>query len=490
MSEKKGFFLTALLTTSFFLNSFGADPIREIIFNADSGQRYMTSKLYKLDNVKALDIAPWVSGAVKRNCPQASVEYFPYEPGKCSYITVSMTREMVSFIDDMIKKMDRPGKTDKFGSIINGTDVSFFSYSPQYRASQNMADIVYKSLQKNNAAFYLSPETNVFYWKDAKADGENALAWLKFLDRPVPQAELNVKTYEFNENDLIDLGIDYIHWKNGPGLEMFGIGADITSLQNNEAVINQAYSIASNFSSGWGGFLVAPQFDASFVRMLQQRGKAKVASSGSIRVVNHSTNSGRSDSSKNVSSKTYSISFTPSFQNITKDESMKMSVVSDSNSSNPQINLQITDPTIFFPTADEFTQGDNPGVKNPVSRLYFDYNLVTYSSVQRDVMGTQSVDRHSINSSISIDAGTEKLIGSYSQEYDVYENIGIPFLKDVPILKYLFSVTTRTKEVKKYYVTVHAAPAGGPSGLSDWAGKVLTETKGAIKEVEEDLKDR
>lgn len=490
MSGKKTLLLTAALTAVSVFSSFGAEQVREIIFNADSGQRYMTSKLYKLDNVKALDIAPWVSGAIKRNCPQAKVEYFPYEPGKCSYITVSMTREMVSFIDDMIKKMDRPGTSDKFGSIINGTDVSFFTYSPQYRASQNMADIVYKSLQKNNAAFYLSPDTNVFYWKDAKADGENALAWLKFLDRPVPQAELNVRVYEFNENDLIDLGIDYIHWKNGPGLEMFGVGANLTSLQSNEAIVNQAYSIASSTGSGWGGFLVAPQFDASFVRMLQQRGKAKIASSGSIRLVNHSVNTNRANNDKQVASKTYSISFTPSFQNITKDEDMKVSVVSDSNSSNAQINLQITDPTIFFPTADEFTQGSDSGTTTPVSRLYFDYSLKTYNSVQRDVMGTQSVDCNSLNSSMTINTGAEKLVGSYSQEYDVYENIGIPFLKDVPVLKYLFSVSTRTKEVKKYYVTVHAAPAGSPSGLSEWAGKVVTETKGAIKEAEDDLKDR
>lgn len=482
MTIRKFSLLLLVLSGSFF-SSFAQEDTKKIEFIADSGQRYMTTKLYKLEHVKALDIAPWVTGAVKRNCPQANVEYFPYDPGKCTFISVSMTFEMVPYIDDMIKKMDRPGKADQFGSIIEGTGITFFNYKPQFRASQNMVNLIYKSLQANNTAFYLNPDTNVFYWKDSKDDGSNALAWLKFLDRPVPQMEITARAYEINENDLIDLGIDYIHWKNGPGLEMFSAGLDISRFQGNEAVTGQAFDLVSNASGGMGGFLVAPQFDASFIRMLQQRGKANVASSGSIRVVNHSLGT-------DITSKAFSLNFTPSFQNIVKDEDMKAAVIKDANSSNEQINLEITDPTIFFQGAGKLENTQQNGEKRGEARLHMGYNLKTYNSVQRDVMGTQAIDYNTVQSSMTLEAGTEKLIGSYSQEYDVYENIGIPFLKDVPVLKYLFSTTTRTKQVKRYYLTIYASPVINETNLSEWAGKAVKETKGVIQEAAKDLKDR
>lgn len=459
------------------------EETKKIEFISDGGQRYMTTKLYKLQHVKSQDIAPWVTGAVRRNCPQANVEYFPYDPGKCTFISVSMTFEMVPFIDDMIKKMDRPGKADKFGSIIEGTDITFFNYRPQFRASQNMVNVIYSSLLANNAAFYLNPDTNVFYWKDSKDDGENALVWLKFLDRPVPQMEITARAYEINENDLIDLGIDYIHWKNGPGLEMFTAGADITHFQGNEAVTNQAFDLVSKANWGWGGFLVAPQFDASFIRMLQQRGKANISSSGSIRVINNSLGT-------DTSSKTFSLNFTPSFQNITKDQDMKAAVSADANSSNEQINLEITDPTIFFQNSGRLEDSPQNGEKRNEARLHMGYKLKTYNSVQRDVMGTQVIDYNTIQSSLTLEANTEKLIGAYSQEYDVYENIGIPFLKDIPVLKYLFSTTTRTKQVKKYYLTIYTSPVINATDLSEWTGKAVKETKGVIQEAAKDLKDR
>jgi hypothetical protein len=215
--------------------------------------------------------------------------------------------------------------------------------------------------------------------------------------------------------------------------------------------------------------------------MLQQRGKANISSSGSIRVINNSVGN---------DSKTFSLNFTPSFQNITKDQDMKAAVSADANSSNEQINLEITDPTIFFHGSGKLEASPQNGEKRSEARLYMGYKLKTYNSVQRDVMGTQAIDYNATQSSLTLEANTEKLIGAYSQEYDVYENIGIPFLKDVPVLKYLFSTTTRTKQVKKYYLTIYASPVINATNLSEWAGKAVKETKGVIQDAEKDLKDR
>ncbi len=466
-----------------------AQKVRQLILNVDNNQLYMTTKIYRLKHALAADVTPWVEGAVKRNCPQAKVERLNY-PGttKGTMLCVSMSFDMVPYIDDMIRKLDRPCARDSSGSTIAGTDISFFTYRPKYRAAQNMVDIVFATLQGNNTAFYLNKTNNVFYWKDARSDGVNGLKWLRFIDRPVPQVELRLKTYEVYDNDLIDLGLDYIHWKNGPGLEMFGIGADILNFSGNEELLYRGLDLLSKGNYGWGGFLLAPNIDASFVRLLQQRGRARVAASGSITVVNHSLNMLQQSGNEQVAGKTYSIKFKPEFQNISKEENMAVEVdIETRDDDTYEINMQITNPTIFFAGKDSMEDYANENKHKASARLYFSYTLNTSSTVQRDVMGTEAVDYFMTKSSVTVNCSGEKLLGSYTRSYDVYENIGIPFLKDIPIAKYLFSTTTHTRQVKRYFVTVEASSVAPDANLSRWAGKVVTDVESDIREVDVNL---
>jgi hypothetical protein len=431
-----------------------------------------------------VDIAPWVSGAVRRNCPQGAVDALKYDEGGCTFLTVSMSNEMVPYIDDMIAKMDRPGKTDSYGSIVEGTSIGLFTYTPKHRASQNMVNLVYMTFQWRNAAVYLNKDTNVFYWKDSKAEGELGVQWLDFLDREPPEVELTMRVYEINDSDLIDLGIDYIHWKNGPGLEMLSGGLDFTSLRGSEQVASTGLDLLSKSQWAWGSFLVAPQFDASFIRMLQQRGVAKSAASGTLRVVNNSLNQLPNTSLTN-GSKTFSLEFRPDFQNITKDSDMKVAVVKESAGGQPLLTMTVTNPTIFFGGPGGLA--DKKDHREP-ARLYFDFSLETRSQSQKDVMGHEMYDTYATKSSLQLECMTERLIGAYTQEYDVTQIIGVPFLKDVPVLKYLFSTSTRARLLKRYYVTVSAGPVPRKASLSEWAGHIVGAVDGSLKKLEGDLR--
>lgn len=83
--------------------------------------------------------------------------------------------------------------------------------------------------------------------------------------------------YEVRESTLRDLGIDYLAWRNGPGLNLLQAGFNAMSL---DSAGSAALSAASG---GFGAFFIAPQFDASFIRMLQQNGKATIANTAASR---------------------------------------------------------------------------------------------------------------------------------------------------------------------------------------------------------------
>ncbi len=502
--------LTQLNSAQSSSNSVSAAPAdqdsQQIVMNADNAQLYMTTKVYKLSNVKAVDITPWIQGAVIRNCPLASVQRTKFDDNT-TYLTVNMSSDMVPMVDDMIAKLDRPGiQQDAFGSIIKGTNCAFFYYAPKYRSTQNMVDVLSQTLNPENAAFYVDNLTNGFYWKDNYADGAGALVWLQWLDRPPPQVTLRMNVYEVSDNDLIDLGIDYLRWKNGPGLDMFGVGADVFDFSSNEAILWRSFDLASKTNWAWGGFLFAPDFDASFVRMLREKGRAKVSGSSAIAIRNHSVNPHSEGLSSPVSDSVYSISFTPSFQNIVKNDSMQASVQPDSSPAG-SINMQIRSPSIFFDSSEKLQTASPSAAQpyfngekrfspsedklfRPAARLYFNYSLNVGDIVQKDVMGQESYDQVLLQSALTLETGSEKLLASYSKDYDVSECIGIPFLKDIPGLKYLFSTTTRSKQIFRYFVTVEAVPLASDSGLSEVSGKCIGEVEGAISEVKQDLEER
>ena len=55
--------------------------------------------------------------------------------------------------------------------------------------------------------------------KDELATANCVSNFLAALDHPLPQAKLVFELYEVRESDVLDFGVDYLAWKNGPGLD-------------------------------------------------------------------------------------------------------------------------------------------------------------------------------------------------------------------------------------------------------------------------------
>ena len=299
------------------------------------------------------------------------------------------------------------------------------------------------------AVYAYDQNSNQIYWKDNSSNTPFVFEFLTFIDRPAPQIVFELKLYEVRESLLRDLGIEYLAWKNGPGLNIFQTAFDAFSLSSGGSAALTA------ISGPVGGFLVAPQFDASFIRMLAQKGKADVVNSAMLSV-------------SNSDSKSYEIFFNPQLQNIVKSNN-DITSVTVSNLNLPegfnQLYLRIDQPivNIHYGTSQAgYSESEafsvkpyKPGSYNQYpGTVFFKYSIQSATVLERSNTGEELVNTNSMSSSVLLDLNEEFILGQWDSQQEVEQVIGVPFLSDIPILKYLFSTTTLQQESCRLYLSI------------------------------------
>lgn len=425
-----------LLTAGALTLPFAADAqekVQKITFIEDDAQKNMASKTYQLKYTKAADVAPFIRSAVVRYCKESVVSSINDSKRNRQILLVSTGIKMIPYVDKLVEALDRNAKFDKYSNITgNGIAVGF--YQPTYRAADSMLEVMIKGdvasgSQDGNIKF--DAKRNMFYFKDTPSTVDDIKDKLSWLDKPIPQSRVELAVYEVRDSDLQDIGIDYLAWKNGPGLNLFEASYNALNIQIAEKIVeslvNRGAELFGSTSLGFGGFYTAPAFDMSFVRILQQNGKATLSSTASLLI-------------SNVPDKTFSVSFAPEYQNIEKNKDHITSVSVGGDSS---LTADINNTVI--------TAGDN-GVVN------FNYQLVNSNVVERNNMGAELTEVENVSASASLPFNKEVVLASWTRTAMVEQTIGVPFLCELPVLKYIFGTTTKNAEKIRCIVTVRAVP--------------------------------
>ena len=409
------------------------EKVQKITFIEDDAQKNMASKIYYLKHTKAADIAPFIRSAVVRYTGGSQVSAINDSSRNRQILLVSTGINFMPYLDKLVEALDRNAKFDKYSNI-TGTGIAVGYYQPTYRAVENMMTIMVEGAVaggEKDAKIRFDAKRNMFYFKDTPSNVEDIKRKLAWLDKPVPQSRLELTVYELRDSDLQDIGIDYLAWKNGPGMNLFEVGYNALNIQVAEKIVNSLVNrgaeLFGSTSLGFGGFYTAPAFDMSFIRILQQNGKATIQSSASLLV-------------SNVPGKEFSVSFAPEYQNIEKNEDHVTSVSVGGDSS---LTAKITDAVI--------TAGKNASVS-------FNYALSNRNVVERNNMGTELTEVEDVNASASLSFNKEVVLASWTRTAMVEQTIGVPFLCELPILKYIFGTTTKNAETIRCIVTVRAVP--------------------------------
>ena len=447
------------------------ENVRSLRFVQDDAQDYMVSKIYQLKYVQANDITPFVMGIVMRYNQNSSVGCI--ETGNnLQLLTVTCPEKLMPYVDDFIAKVDRniriDGKTPE--DPIRGTGITRAVYRPKFRSGQALLDVLVNSVIGEGpygSVYAWDQNSNQIYWKDNSSNTQYVYEFLGFLDRPAPQITFTFNLYEVRESTLRDLGVEYLAWKNGPGLNLFQAGFDAFSVTSGGTAALQA------MSGPVGGFLFAPQFDASFIRLLGQSGHAEITNTATLTV----SNSDR---------EFYEIYFNPQLQNIVKSNNDQTSVgVSDLGLPEGfyQVYLRLNQPIVNihygqsqpgYAPAEAFEVSNyRPGdyARFP-GTVFFGYDLQTANVVERNNLGSELVETSQITSEALLELDHETVIAQWEKKQEVEQTIGIPWLSRIPGLKYLFSTTTSVENTKAYLtVTARLLNTAAPDGKA--AGELI-----------------
>ncbi len=429
--------------------------VQRIRFVEDDAQNYMVSKVYELKHQKANDIVPFILGSIKRYANNGSADRINYSAGNKQFVAVSCPVPLMPYIDDMIAKLDRDVK-GKDGSGIDGTGIIRSVYTPQYRGTEKMMQIMIKAGIPSNATEGANQDatvafdsaTNRIFWKDSIRKDEDMKKYLAWLDRVVPQFNISMNIYEIRESDLLDLGIDYLAWKNGPGLNLLDVGAKYM----------ESTALANAFGP-YGFFMFAPSFDMSFIRLLQQDGKARLATSAKLTI----------STGNNAS-----LAFSPNYQNLMKDDKFASSVVT---SENDRFVLAVTNPVISL-TGETDKNGllkySPKDYAEQIGVLNFAYSLAMKNVVERNNHGDELYEESVNESAVTIQTGCERMLSRWTREEEVEQTIGVPFLCELPVLKYIFGTTTRNKEKHFYFLSVRAELLHPDTDIAAITGKLVS----------------
>ncbi|MBR3687628.1 MAG: hypothetical protein IKL85_00990 [Lentisphaeria bacterium] len=411
------------------------EKVQTVTILQDDAQKDMVSKTFLLKHAKAADLAPFVKSAAIRFDSNSSVTCMEDKANSRQLLIVSTTVPMMPYIDEMVEALDRPGKMNDYDTIISGTGIAYGTYKPQYRSAKSMLKVIKQtgiSSGPLDSVVKLDNATGMFYFKDTPSRVADIKAKLEWLDKDIPQTKIELKVYEVRNSDLIDVGVDYLAWKNGPGLNLFDAAYDVLSIKAAETILTgltqTGADLFGTFTYGFGGFYTAPAFDFSFIRLLQQNGRATINSTAGVTVSNNPEAE-------------FKASFSPEYQNILKDDDHRTSVDVGGDAS---LEMNISEATIAGTR-------ENGGVT-------FAYELSGSNVVERNNMGAEISEGTSFTGSISLPFGQEKLLACWERKTDVEQTIGIPFLCELPVLKYIFGTTTSNADVVHYLVTARAVP--------------------------------
>jgi len=450
---------------------------RTIRLRQDEAHVRFVSKIYELKFVSAAEILPFVNSAILRYNRSSSVRRVTSESDpRHSALLVSTGEEFMPYVDKIIEALDRPGKAkgkDKGKSgdapaSISGTGVSRIAYTPRYRAASQFSEIIDSGIGSDVGKAYVNRETNTIFWRDQSAAAKRTLGWVETLDRPLPQVNIRLNYYELRDSDLRDWGLDYLAWKNGPGVNLLNLGYNAGHMFVDELLETAQY--AATASWGYGGFFTAPQFDLSFIRCLEQSGNATVAASASLTMVNTPVRDQEDYrkllryqiENRDKAPFVYRVSMYPEYQNIAKNvlgrTFIGKSYYEDEDgvkhADPPVLDVRLINPIVCL------ENGEMPK-KHPEKgkgAVLFSYSLYFKNVVERGNTGSELSNSATFTGAATLGFGNEKVLAVYEKENDVEQTVGFPIVCRIPILKYLFSTVTSIKERTYIIVTAEALP--------------------------------
>ena len=186
--------------------------------------------------------------------------------------------------DSIVKELDKPKLVASSGRVT-------YVYSPVYRSSAELMEMVNAvGTYSANAAMnnvggtdvtVNDPGLNLIFFNTAPFSRRTIMEVLKAYDQPYPEVRAKVTVYElYAENDT-KLGLDFQAWKNNDGIDLLSVGGRFSRNHNGVDLVNGAKFNKTTY------FQFNPKWNTKYIDFLTSKGKAKVLHSSELTLRNN-----------------------------------------------------------------------------------------------------------------------------------------------------------------------------------------------------------
>ena len=352
-------------------------------------------------------------------------------------------------IDEIVANLDRP-------DIKNSAGQPKYIYFPSFRSAadlQTMLKNVGANVSNDTVELIggkdkieIDKELNCLFFNTALYSRKNIETMLGLYDIPLPEVKVSVTVYELDsENDGM-LGLDFQSWKNNDGVKLFSAGTTFSRNYNlnnlGASVIDPSGTVNSHY------FNFQPKWNTKYLDFLVSKGKAKLYTTGELAVLNGKT--------ATLARSNGVLAVVP--------EKITAHIVTPAGTAKESGNKIEVDPVdAMF----QFNLSVTPLISSKATTL-------TLTVASKSVLGTTSDGQlrsanYTSSQKVMLGNGANTVyLGGVDKSQVVRDVGGVPLLKDLPVLGWLFS--TERESTKKSSLVVVAncelvmpdAPVGGP----------------------------
>ena len=351
-------------------------------------------------------------------------------------------------IDSLVARLDQPG-------MLNSSGQPKFVYFPANVPAATLMPMIEKvgmNVKDDEAELIggkdkvkLDPDLNCLFFNTANYSRKNIEEMLRKYDVPLPEIKIKLNVYElYSENDD-KLGVDFQAWKNNEGTDFFSVGG---RFRDNWAATYGGTMARPQGSERTSFYNFNPKWNTRYLDFLTSKGKAKIAYSGEVTVRQNTTS---------TLSRTTQIFYTdttvpPDDTQETIDnwftrplDNALQALGRESPGNDIRIGKDNQQNVTRAPQSFGFIMTVKAGSIAPEAAI-LQISLDNSSLIGYQSSGAPRIQKgNTIRNSVMISTKrNEFVIGGLEKREVVRGSTGVPYLKDIPGLGYLFQVESES----------------------------------------------
>ena len=430
------------------LNVAVKDDTQVVHFVRDNADPNVITKAYEIKHTDPYELRSYIRSIVqtrKVDENNTNVEAVKYADGSALLL---ISAEDYRFedtpgaqgFDSIVRELDKP-------KLVSGSGLLTYVYSPKFRSSEDLMEMVKNvgAYSRNEAmnnvggndVLMEDPDLNLIFFNTAPFSKQNIMDVISKYDRIEPSIRAKVTVYElYAENDT-KLGLDFQAWKNNDGLDLFNAGGRFSQNHNGIGLVRGGKWNKTTY------FQFNPKWNTKYIDFLTSRGKAKVLHSSELTVSNNAE--GKIEK--------YTQFFVAKAEPV--PSKAEQEAIDSKKILHKQGNTVQTEASGKF----GFSLVLKPFINTAATKLKVQISnssLIGYTSD-----GTPRIQQGAgIDTEFMIsNGGTKLVIGGIEKRSVVQVSGGLPILKDLPVLGWLFSTETEATKRSQLLVVAEVIPA-------------------------------